>query len=76
MKMKLSDIEADNVEQAMKFYRQSVADGTWDRDTAHILLHMQQNPDDLLEAISKEPKPSSSSGPSDQGDGTEEDQEQ
>lgn len=51
--IKFIDIEANNTEQAMSYYMQCLADGTWSTDKAHAVLQLQDDPDDLIAAIAE-----------------------
>lgn len=51
--LKLAEIEGDNVDQALAYYKQCRELGTWDAEKAHSLMLLQQNPDELIEAIAK-----------------------
>ena len=53
-KLKLSDLRYNDTAQAMVYFRQCVQDGTWSSERAHTLLHMQDDPDELIAAISAE----------------------
>ena len=58
MRVRLKDLRGNDVSQAMDYYRQCVAAGTWSREEAHMLLHMQDNPDALIAANNAEKKSS------------------
>jgi hypothetical protein len=47
------DIEPNNIEQALVYYRQCVDDGTWSADKAQALCHKQDDPDPLIRAIAE-----------------------
>lgn len=49
--LKFTDIAPNNLDQAMAYVRQCVADGTWSPDKAESLLRMQDNPDAVIDAI-------------------------
>lgn len=52
------DLERNDVEMAVEFYRESVLDGTWDPDDGSILLQLQDNSDELerrLAEVDQEP---------------------
>lgn len=51
--MRFVDVEPNNVESAMRYYRESVAVGAWSPDRARAVLGLQRNPDALIDAIAK-----------------------
>jgi hypothetical protein len=51
--LRLYDVEANNTEQAVAYYREQLAAGTWSPDRAEALLMKQDNPDELILAMAK-----------------------
>ena len=49
--MTIRELPANSVAAAVDFAEQCVRDGTWSQDTAHAVLHMQDDPDALIAAL-------------------------
>jgi hypothetical protein len=49
--MKLIDLKRNDVNGAVKFYKQQVKNGKWDTDQAALLFRLQDNPTRLQKEI-------------------------
>lgn len=49
--MDIEQVPANDIEAAVKFFNERVADGTWDGDMGEVLLNRQRDPDALLAAL-------------------------
>lgn len=49
--MTIDDVKPDNLDDAVAFFRQSVADGSWSADLAESLLRRWADPGALMTAI-------------------------